>query len=1390
MNRPVNCLFLGLFLFVVWLSSVFGSDTTTDPKGSTFTRSSAAQHTIQKTGHPTGMAAGDTAVSWDNSWSYSTIGLDYDSDLQLYWYAHESQSSTHHPCIYLTDSSGTVYTSFALSETNSGWPWQLDNRTGIDLMPNGNLLLPDYNGDLSYADDNIVEITPDGIIVNAWEMDDEVGSNDCANGYSIHSIIDIAAISCTDDTIHAYATAAYDSNMVYEIKLARTGTLWTPNSWVMVGIDSTETLGLEGSQMRDVLGIDIMGDKVVLSSWHTTQVAFFDLDMTFIDTVYANHDSSGGYNSGVCFVDDTNPLLMTVTDFNSDYSGIPETGFEFNTPPTVSDIADTSAYVNIAIGPIDFTIDDDNTEPANLTVTATSDNQALIPDANLSLGGSGHDRTLTVTPAADQSGTAKITVTVTDERDLTATDQFDVTIIPVGSLLHVDSDTGVDDPGRDGSSGEPFATLSYAVGRATANDSIDITGTITADGVAGDGIVIDKHLVLRGQGADETVIQGHATDAASADRRCLTLAPGVSVFLKNLTLRHGNADGGGAIKHSGDALTLNSCVLTDNLSTGSPDDPHGGAILSTGSLRLVKCTVSNNSSDQYGGGIYAAADLTLERSTLSGNTAVRGGAVYCRPENQNNPLKMTNSTVSGNTATTDGGAVYLDSGRYPFTITLTNVTVADNSGGSGGASGLYASAVNLMDLDLVNCLLDNSTLPNYAQSGSGSFTLSRSYTLCSDASMDVTGMGNQNTVDPLLQPLADNGGDTKTHALAANSPAVDAGTAKGVPNIDQRGMVRPLGLGYDIGAVERVPQTFFVNATLGVDAALRDGSVLEPWATISYALGRDEVGEGDILNLTGSFVADGVSGDGIVIDKSLTLTGQVGLPAAVAAHSTSAALADRRCFTIASGKTVSLMNMQITNGNAGSNYGGGIYNEGYLNLTNCTVHNNEATRGGGIYSTHQLQLSQTTLHHNRSVEHGGGIFVYLSDPTSGGGGMSALPVQNLSLLNCTLSGNIAGLGVGFGGGVYLHAESVNAPTRMAADLVNVTLANNSCTDIGAGMFLEAESADVDSAVIRLRLKNSILSSASGSETHLATNGSKTAVQVERSHTLVRDVSLSATGDGNLNNIDPLLDPLNHNGGDTPTHALQSTSPAKNAGTTDAIWHTVDQRGQPHVGAPDMGSYEAQGQGVKLALSLWLDGPYDADGDSMTTRLHQQSLIPQTSPYEEDPVTLGQLPDVNLVDWILVQLLSADGTQVMASQSAFLTRDGSAASTSGADTLVFDGITNASFIIQVQHRNHLQVRSSVAVPLSSGDAVTYDFTTQFSAAGTNPLKELESDVWGLPAGDATSDGELTSRDYVIWYNQYQQGISGYRSGDFQLNGTLDSVDYDLWEVNTRTGYGTE
>ena len=102
-----------------------------------------------------------------------------------------------------------------------------------------------------------------------------------------------------------------------------------------------------------------------------------------------------------------------------------------NDAPTTTAIADQTPNEDTATGPIAFTVGDVETAAGSLIITATSNDQTLVPDANITLGGSGMNRTIDVLPGLNQNGgPATITVTVDDGTTTTQT-TFDVTVTAV-----------------------------------------------------------------------------------------------------------------------------------------------------------------------------------------------------------------------------------------------------------------------------------------------------------------------------------------------------------------------------------------------------------------------------------------------------------------------------------------------------------------------------------------------------------------------------------------------------------------------------------------------------------------------------------------------------------------------------------------------------------------------------------------------------------------------------------------------------------------------------------------------------------------------------------------------------------------------------------------------
>ena len=130
--------------------------------------------------------------------------------------------------------------------------------------------------------------------------------------------------------------------------------------------------------------------------------------------------------------DRANPAFTSGVDQRGvSYYGRSDIGaYEYNITsesPTISAIANQTIAEDSAAGPLAFSVADGQTAAASLTVTASSSNAALLPNASLILGGSDGSRTISFTPLADANGTTTVTVTVSDGQYSSST-SFTVTV--------------------------------------------------------------------------------------------------------------------------------------------------------------------------------------------------------------------------------------------------------------------------------------------------------------------------------------------------------------------------------------------------------------------------------------------------------------------------------------------------------------------------------------------------------------------------------------------------------------------------------------------------------------------------------------------------------------------------------------------------------------------------------------------------------------------------------------------------------------------------------------------------------------------------------------------------------------------------------------------------
>jgi hypothetical protein len=298
------------------------------------------------------------------------------------------------------------------------------------------------------------------------------------------------------------------------------------------------------------------------------------------------------------------------------------------------------------------------------------------------------------------------------------------------------------------------------------------------------------------------VLSGNDTD------RVLIVNPGAHVVVRNATVARGfGFDLAGGILYNG-ALPLDHATVRDFRVGATANDfwKGGGGIYSGDSsqLVLVDSTVRGNTSQiTDGGGVYAFfnAQVTIERSTIEGNTAGNvGGAVRSLGN-----VTVSNSTLSGNHSLAwYGGAIFHTDG----TLQIAHSTIAGNTAPDFGSAAIFVGTFTPAGatLRLNSSIVSGNTGGCFAGFfGSGPVVLaSDGHNVASDGSCNLTAAGDQPGTDPLLGPLAANGGPTATHALLAGSPAIDAAGLT-CPGVDQRGVARPQGPACDAGAFERTP---------------------------------------------------------------------------------------------------------------------------------------------------------------------------------------------------------------------------------------------------------------------------------------------------------------------------------------------------------------------------------------------------------------------------------------------------------------------------------------------------------------------------------------------------------------------------------------------------------
>ncbi len=578
-----------------------------------------------------------------------------------------------------------------------------------------------------------------------------------------------------------------------------------------------------------------------------------------------------------------------------------------------------------------------------------------------------------------------------------------------------------------------------------------------------------------------------------------------------LALTIRNPTGGGILNNGN--LTVRNCTFTDN----DPDaDGFGGAIHNTGTLRVSNCTFSGNVAGASGTAISNSGDMTLENSTIVGNQAPA--------------------------ASSDGAAVY---GGGTATRVRNTIIVGNTRGATArDVSGSFASeGYNLI----------------------GSTTGSTGFGATGDQLGAAPAAAN-------LTVLQDNGGPTQTMRPMSGSVAIDQGKrgldANNQPiNNDQRGSPRPVELAgisnaiggdaSDIGAVETgLPQTGPTFTVTNMSAHFDASCTLDDCTLADAIDAANNAAEANTINFAGGLSGEIKSPSNLNITNPVTIQGPGARIIALNGSDTT------RGFNINTAGNVTISGLTMTHcRELFFNLGGAMYHGGggILTLLDCAfiLNSTPNTLGGGAI----FNDSGNTLIVTRCT--------FLTNSTKAAGGA----IYNLgiaTLTNCTLVSNVA-----LNGGAVISKANGGASSLT---LRNCTVVGNDATDTntgggsgGGGIYAEGASSQYHFAnnIIALNESFGVNPDLRGN----ITSDGHNLIGYIGSANIVSNGSGDQIGNGTV--LNPRIEEMTNNGGDTDTIGLSNNSTAINAGD-DVLAPATDQRGYLRSGVSDIGAFEFDG----------------------------------------------------------------------------------------------------------------------------------------------------------------------------------------------------------------------
>jgi len=310
-----------------------------------------------------------------------------------------------------------------------------------------------------------------------------------------------------------------------------------------------------------------------------------------------------------------------------------------NSPPTCTGITNVITAEDTVAGPIGFTVGDAETLAGSLIVSGISGNTTLIPNGNIAFGGSGANRTVTLTPAANQNGSALITITVSDGAALTNI-SFTLNVTAVND---VPTCTGITNVITD--EDVVAGPIGFTIG-----DVETPAGSLIVSGISGNTMLIpNANIVFGGSGANRTVTMTPATNQDGSALITITVSDGSASTNTSFT------------------LTVNPVNDAPVLAPVADRTVHAGTLV----------TVTNHATDVD----LPPQTLTFSLDVAPGNAAINStNGIFSWQTTDANANTTTNVTVR----VTDSGAPPLSDTKnftvtvvprpYILSITVTNMT--------------------------------------------------------------------------------------------------------------------------------------------------------------------------------------------------------------------------------------------------------------------------------------------------------------------------------------------------------------------------------------------------------------------------------------------------------------------------------------------------------------------------------------------------------------------------------------------------------------------------------------------------------------------------------------------------------------------------------------------